>query len=118
LSADSLKISNDQFVGEMNRRVLGAVVLITAGVAMLIYGAAFHSAMVVAEPESKPDNALIQQPPHADGTPERAGIMRELQLSEVVITRDITIGGLVRLASGLVKRTYAGDKPPASVCPT
>jgi hypothetical protein len=85
---------------------------------MLIYGAAFHSATVVAEEESKPDGVSIQGLPHADGTETYTSIMKELQLSEVVITRDITVGGLVRLASGLIKRTYAGDKPPASVCPT
>lgn len=118
MSANNLKTGNTRFVDLTAPRVLGAVALITAGVAMLIYGAAFHSAMVVAEPESKPDNALIQQPPHADGTEEHIGVMKELQLSEVVITRDITVGGLVRLTSGLIKRTYTGDKPPASVCPT
>ena len=75
---------------------------------MLIYGAAFHSATVLAEKKAEPDGLSIQHAPE----------IRQLQLSEAVRTRDITIGGLVRLDSGVIKRTYAGDKPPASVCPT
>jgi hypothetical protein len=85
---------------------------------MLIYGTVFHSATVLAEKKAEPDDRLIRQAPSADAIPDHAPYIRKLQLSEVVITRDITVGGLVRLASGLVKRTYAGDKPPASVCPT
>ena len=118
MSADNSKTTNAPSPGKIDRRIFWDVALITAGVVTLIYGVVFHSVMVVAEPESKPGNALIQQPPHADDTEEHIGVMKELQLSEAVITRDITVGGLVRLASGLIKRTYAGDKPPASVCPT
>ena len=85
---------------------------------MLIYGTAFHSATVLSEKKVEPDDLLIRQVPGANAIPDHAPDTRELQLSEAVMTRDITIGGLVRLYSGIIKRTYAGDKPPASICPT
>jgi hypothetical protein len=85
---------------------------------MLIYGTAFHSATVLSEKKVEPDDLLIRHVSGADSIPGHAPEIRELQLSEAVMTRDITIGGLVRLDSGIIKRTYAGDKPPASVCPT
>jgi hypothetical protein len=38
-------------------------------------------------------------------------------LPEPALIRDVTVGGVVRLASGELKRTYSGDRPP-SLCPT
>jgi hypothetical protein len=108
VSTDSLETADTQVVRQTDRRILTPVILILAGVAMLIYGSAFHSATVLTEKKADPGDSAIRHAPET----------KHIQLSEAVMTRDITIGGLVRLDSGLIKRTYAGDKPPASVCPT
>ncbi len=39
------------------------------------------------------------------------------EIPEPALIRDVTVGGVVRLASGQLKRTYRGDRPP-SLCPT
>jgi hypothetical protein len=41
-----------------------------------------------------------------------------LHLSESTVIFDVTIGGLARLDSGSIQRTYGGDIKPAGRCPT
>jgi hypothetical protein len=41
-----------------------------------------------------------------------------LALSEPTMMLDVTVGGLMRLDSGEVQRTYGGDVPAAGLCPT
>jgi hypothetical protein len=39
-------------------------------------------------------------------------------ISELDLTRDVTVGGVVRLASGALKRTYGINSKGPAVCPT
>jgi hypothetical protein len=39
-------------------------------------------------------------------------------ISEPELTRDVTVGGVIRLASGALKRTYGTNSKGPAVCPT
>ncbi len=64
-------------------------------------------------------------PPFGPGpfgaSPIKEVVTRSIQtakdLPEPALIRDVTVGGVVRLASGQLKRTYSGDQGP-SLCPT
>ena len=78
--------------------------LLVLGIAMIVYGSAFHSVTVMAKQQADDDQATDQD--------------KEFLLGELAITLDITVGGLTRLDNGMIARTYSGDKPPESACPT
>ncbi len=69
--------------------------LILFGVALLTYGAIFHSV-----------NVLPQQ---EDGSPA-------LVMSEPALVKEASIGGVKRDESGKIKKTYTGEAPEE--CPT
>ena len=107
------------------RRVVGLLatlgILLIAG-AMVAYGAAFHSQPV--QMEQKVDTSQFSSsggwPPGFPGPaveelPELVEIII-LEESEPELIREVSFGGVVRLPSGEVKRTYSG-RPP-SQCPT
>jgi len=94
----------------LNKRLVFLVLLVPVALAALIYGTIFHSTTILArqsdETEESPPETTAQQ------VAEPAG----MKLREPTIIRDTTVGGLVRLDSGVIRRTYSG-KPPAA-CPT
>lgn len=69
--------------------------LILLGVALLTYGAFFHSTNVSPEQE--------------DGSPA-------LARSEPALVKEASVGGVKRDESGKIKQTYTGKAPKA--CPT
>ena len=123
----------------LQRNVLPSLLLIAAG-ASIVYGMRYHAAAVIEEQEVEvsilvplPFAPGPQMGDLALGQPFRMGqmadqppafmkrtvkrIAREIRLDlEPSLTRDVTIGGLARLKSGEIRRTYHG-RPP-SLCPT
>lgn len=83
----------------MNARTLRIVIvflLVLAGVALLTYGAAFHSAAVA---------------------PQAGGAAAAIAQSEPALIKEVTVGGLQRDAAGEIRKTYTGNQAPAD-CPT
>jgi hypothetical protein len=60
----------------------------------------------------------VQNLPQKDTAKTQVGYQPILHLSESTMILDVTIGGLVRLDSGELQRTYGGDVKPAARCPT
>lgn len=124
------------------RRAALPVVLTGGGLASLIYGAVFHFAPVEEERETE---ITIDVPapfspgpfggPQFGGPPSFRGgspfggpppfvkkTVKQIdtvtvEQSEPSLTRKVTIGGVARLPTGEIKRTYSGDAGPA-LCPT
>ena len=114
MSRDNLKKNNTyQPSNKTARSILAPALLILAGLAMLIYGIAFSSVTILTEKETEAGKTSVQTAPD-DESP--SGQTENIQLSEPDITRDVTVGGLVRLSTGVIKRTYTGE--PESFCPT
>jgi hypothetical protein len=114
--------------------------LLLAGTGSLVYGWFFHAAPVAVEKERQISIAVPslpglegpsqEGPPADDGSPFRTppnipGIKFEKMTEKYVETsekpewalvREVTFGGVVRLANGQLKQTYSG-KPPA-LCPS
>jgi len=66
--------------------------LILLGVALLTYGAFFHSTNVLAQQE--------------DGSPT-------LAMSEAALIKEVSVGGVKRDESGKIKQTYTGESTKA-----
>ena len=81
---------------------------------MLTYAIAFNSVTVVAEKEA--DKTTVQTAPDDKFISDLAGNLQSLRLSEPQVVRDVTVGGLERLSTGVLKRTYTGQ--PDALCPT
>ncbi len=128
----------------IQRGILPAL-LLACGIASLTYGVKHHSEEVFVEQEIEISIEMPEMPmtapefggeqefggePGFDGPPSDMmfpGPPPEMQKvkqivmigqddPEMVLVRDVTIGGLVLLPSGELQRTYTG-KPP-SLCPT
>jgi hypothetical protein len=82
-------------VPTMNRQSVISCLLILIGISLFIYGVFFNLTSVLAE---KDDDSTV------------------LLLSESVVIKDVTIGGLRFDEMGRIKRTYTGKPPEA--CPT
>jgi hypothetical protein len=124
-------------------RALLPAMLVAAGIAAVVYGARFHQAPVIEEQEREftikiplPGGAFL--PPADSPMPDpvaQAGGDQDSQGGEEFITRkikkmvavsgdngeprlirDLSVGGIVRLDSGELKRTYSGEAP--SLCPS
>jgi hypothetical protein len=99
-----------------------AVAAIAAGAAMVAYGAAVNSTPVLVEQriEAPPSPFGGQDVyggfggPDTPATPIMELVTVEMGEGDVVF--DVTVGGLERVASGELKRTYSGAPPAA--CPT
>ena len=97
---DNSKITSKfSLTGKTARSFLPVGIIILASLTIIVYGITFNFTSVITEDEdSTNDNPEV------------------LKLSEPQITREVTIGGLIRLSSGTIKRTYSGEPP--SFCPT
>ena len=93
-----------------NKRLIFSLLLVPAAMAALVYGIVFHSTTILAQ---RRDEIEDDSP---DVMTQHVVEWLSLDLREPAIIRDATVGGLVRLDSGAIKRTYSG-KPP-SACPT
>jgi hypothetical protein len=94
--------------------------LVLGGAACLAYGALRHEREVLVEQEIELPPGL-QAGPRAlpwDPVPPPTTTTRVVGIgqTEPEIVRDITVGGLTRLESGELKRTYTGEAP--SLCPS
>jgi len=87
----------------LNKRLVFLVLLVPVALAALIYGTIFHSTTILAKQSDETEDQQVAEP-------------ASMKLREPTIIRDATVGGLVRLDSGAIRRTYSG-KPP-SACPT
>lgn len=117
------------------RRAIAPTLLAIVGLAAIVWGVLFHRIPVLAEKETETtvEVPLMLPAPGLDGTssPDEPSLdvpafvkktvtrMDEvtLILSEPELMRDISVGGVVRMASGELKRTYSGEEGPAK-CPT
>jgi hypothetical protein len=123
------------------RRAVVPALLLIGGLAALLYGAMFHSAPVLEERETKTTievPAPLPPPPLGENRPgAEPGLPGEGPLgglpfvqqtvtrtdqvtlveSEPALMREVSVGGVVLLPSGQLKRTYSGDKGPA-LCPS
>lgn len=127
------------------RRALLPIALVAAGAIAIVEGVWFHPIPVIVEKETK--KTIDVTPPAPPGTPMdgpssdgpsaspgmpfgRQNVVKRtvteieiepLIISEPAATRDVTVGGLERVASGehagKLRRTYSGEKGPA-LCPT
>ncbi len=93
-----------------NKRLIFSLLLVPAAMAALVYGIVFHSTTILAQVSDE----IEEDSP--DATAQHVAETLSLDLREPAIIRDATVGGLIRLDSGAIKRTYSG-KPP-SACPT
>ena len=84
-------------MAEAKKKFIAFAVLVCAGVALMICGAAFNSKYVVYTDEEGYEDVLVK--------------------SEFGVIRDVTIGGLEREEGGMLKQTYTPGKEPAA-CPT
>jgi len=117
------------------------IVLVLAGLGQLIYAVGYHTTPVLTEKEAEQPAPSHQDPivlsdPGPDGLPQgliQPGFPDEPSVdasppespektvvtvaeAELRIIQEVTVGGLTRLASGELKRTYSGRAP--SRCPT
>lgn len=108
----------------MMKRLLFPTSLAVIGLACIIGGAGFHTQTVQVSKEVK--SAVPQQPPSAlrflsnqPPAPPKPPTQYELVMldeTELQLTREVTVGGVTRMKTGVLKRTYMGDTP--SLCPT
>ena len=121
------------------RRAIAPLALAITGVVAIVEGVFYHPIRVLVETKTtKKIDVPLPTPPGLtmNGRSTRGMAFSRptvvkrtvtqtellpLMISELDATRDVTVGGLERLASGEhageLKRTYSGGKGPA-VCPT
>jgi len=114
MSGEDLKKNDTQQPNQSSRCIITPTILILAGLVMLIYAIAFNSVTVVAQKEA--DKTTVQTAPDDKATSDLAVNLQSLRLSESQVVRDVTVGGLERLSTGVLKRTYTGQ--PDALCPT
>jgi hypothetical protein len=128
----------------LTKRKIGLILLLLGGIGSLVYGSLFHAVTVEEEkqreisvavpspfgfgeppargaPQGNPGNPLENAP----GPPDFPGVRFEKvtekyfeahEEPERAIVRDVTVGGVARLADGQLRRTYSGKGP--SLCPS
>jgi len=114
MSTEDLKKNDTHQPKQIGRCIFTPAILILAGLLMLTYAIAFNSVTVVAQKET--DETTPQTAPDDKSTSDQAANLQSLRLSEPQVVRDVTVGGLERLSTGLLKRTYTGQ--PDALCPT
>jgi hypothetical protein len=115
-------------------RALLPLLVFAGGIGCLVYGIGFHTASVAEEQEIEvpipppptfigPGQPFEGMPggPAFPGFPSFPSKAKEKVIvtadnSEPRLIRDVTVGGLILLASGEIRRTYSGEAP--SLCPT
>ena len=118
--------------------------LLAGGLASGVYGVAHHTAVVSQEQEIEIDLApppgvgpagaegfgppgfgppgqdFGAPPPWLAPPPGLSKVKEKVVLSEaaseLTLIREVTFGGVTRLSSGVLRRTYSGESP--SLCPT
>ncbi len=102
-------------------RLWPVALLVSAGVAMVVYGAAFHTQDVLVE-QDLPAGLVAPELPGFPGdqfpampAPPKT-FVGPIAHSGPDLVREITYGGVTRLEDGSLKRTYTGEAP--SSCPT
>ena len=102
-------------------RLWPVALLVLAGIALVVYGAAFHTRDVLVEQDLPPELASPELPglpgaqfPGAPALPKT--FVAPVAHSGPDLVREITYGGVTRLEDGSLKRTYTGEAP--SSCPT
>ena len=123
-------------MGNIVRRAIVPTVLVIGGLASLIYGAMFRSVPVLEEHETKTTIEIPMDlpPPGPSGeSPQPGGpgfggpppfLKKEVTRvelvtiveSEPVLMGEVSVGGVARLESGELKRTYSGKGP--ALCPS
>ena len=118
------------------QRIIAPIILLAGGLACLVYGAAVHQAPVTHEeqlpvpmpppPPFLPDGPFgLDGPGNGSFMPPELGSAPFLEkptqivseaFREARLVRETTVGGVTRLVSGELRRTYTGDAP--SLCPT
>jgi hypothetical protein len=63
-------------------------------------------------------NLIIQNLPQKNDAKTDKPYQPILKISESQAIFDVTLGGLVKLDSGKIQRTYDSNNKPASLCPT
>ena len=124
-------------MGRIVRRAALPALLVIGGLASLSYGMVFRSVLVLEERETEttieipgalaPEGPFYQafppgdvpfgeQPPVLKKAVTRIDLVPIVE-SEPELTREVSVGGVVLLDSGELKRAYSGDKGPA-LCPS
>ena len=124
-------------------RAMAPILLLAGGIALLLYGTLGSSAAVVVEREERRTIEVAQpvmppppappvvfpglpgmrqppRPPLPAPPPIRRTVTIQVRTAvdtrEPKLVREITFGGVTRLANGELKRTYSGQAP--ALCPT
>jgi hypothetical protein len=107
-------------------RVGAAAIMVVLGAAAVVYAAAFHVIPVLVdqappsqtEPAETPDAApaAVETPPAQSPQAPAPALTILIGEPEPLLVREVSVGGVARLPSGEIKRTYAGSAPPQ--CPT
>ncbi|OHB59149.1 MAG: hypothetical protein A2173_10850 [Planctomycetes bacterium RBG_13_44_8b] len=87
-------------------KIVVFIILLLLGIALLTYGAFFHSAKISPQPFG---GELRMVEPQADDS-------TMLVKSEPALIKEVSIGGIKRDESGKIIQTYTGQAPQA--CPT
>jgi hypothetical protein len=124
-------------MGAIVRRAVLPALLLAGGLACWLCGARFRAVTVwesqetevtLAIPDGFPPVPPVGEaspfggPPQFPGRPPmrrevvKKTVLRSLEESEPGLMRDVSVGGVVLLPSGELKRTYSGKAP--SLCPT
>ena len=108
----------------LTKRNLGLILLLLGGSGSLLYGSLFH--VVTVEEEQQREISAAVPAPLGFGPPPGFPGARFAQAAEKyfeareeperAIVRDVTVGGVARLADGRLRRTYSGKGP--SLCPS
>ncbi len=89
------------------RAILGALLLFV-GIVSVIYASAFHKIPVLVERKS----GTTPPPPGAEA------IWEPQDQPEPRVVQDVTIGGVERLATGEIRKTYSNQDEIPEACPT
>ena len=128
-------------MGRIIRRTILPVLLMIVGVAAIVEGMWYHPIAVVVKEETTttvtiniplpmPPGPSADDPSSPDGPPsfppgaptsikqsvERVDPAVVEMVPEPELMRDVSVGGVTRLASGELKRTYSGNGP--ALCPS
>jgi len=105
-------------------RSAAAIVLVLAGAAAVVGAATWHAIPVLVPPAKTAESSSGSETPGpaveppSPVTPGDDGAKGPVVLieSEPALVREVTVGGVARLPSGDIQRTYSGQAP--SQCPT
>ena len=108
----------------LTKRNIGLILLLLGGTGSLAYGLLFHAVTVEEEKQREISVAVpspfgFGEPPGFPGARSEKVVEKYFEAHEEperAIVRDVTVGGVARLADGQLRRTYSGKGP--SLCPS